>query len=280
MSSNRRSRHSHVVATGALALALAAAAGGGCSSGGDTDGGLMGGLLEGLTPPTPGEAARQAFNTYDADERRNALALLASSSFGGEPPYLRTYRLLIDDPDATVRAAAIKALGMHGTVEDAPMLAQRLKDDAPFVRWEAAKALQRVHNPAVAQSLMDALRSDQDADVRMAAAEALGQYARPAVYDTLVGALTDTNYGVVNAANRSLRTLTGYDGDADPVVWLAWGRLRRGELFANQRRYEYRDYQKPPGLIQKMLPWADKDAAPRKRSPVGLQESGDTPANG
>ena len=95
------------------------------------------------------------------------------------------YRLLMDDPDATVRAACIKALGAHGTVDDALLIIPRLKDEAAFVRWQAAKSLQRIHHEQAVGPLLDAMKSDEDVDVRMAAADALGQYPRPAVFDAL-----------------------------------------------------------------------------------------------
>lgn len=248
------------------ALALG---GGGCTSSG-ADGTLVSDLVEPLLPPTPGQAARDAFNVYDPDRRRNAVALLAASPFGGEDPYLRTYRLLIDDPDSTVRGAATQALGLHGKVDDVALILPRLKDDAPFVRWEAAKALQRIHNDAAINPLLETLRNDEDADVRLAAADALGQYATPAVFDALVGALIDRDYGVVSAAGNSLRTLTGYDGDNDPVTWLAWGEQRPGELFRNGRQYTYTPYQKPPGIMKKMQFWTDEPPAPRI-APEGLE---------
>ena len=265
-------------ALASLALAGAALLGG-CASG-DPDTTVLGDLLQDLAPPTPGQAARDAFNVYDPDRRRQSVALLAASPFGGEPPYLRTYRLLIDDPDATVRGAAVKALGAHGEVADADLIIPRLRDDSPFVRWEAAKALQRIHNPAAAQPLMDLLRTDADADARMAAADALGQYAQPAVFDTLVGALTDRNYGVVSAAVNALRTLTGHPGDADPATWITWSRDRRADLFAGQTAYAYQAYQKPPGLIRKVMPFTNDEQPAPRLSPVGLETRSDDATSG
>ncbi len=145
----------------------------GCQSGASPNKWLHS-MVESWQPPTPSEAARDAFNTYDPDKRRHAVALLSASPFGDEDPYLRTYRLLIDDKDATVRAAAAQALGMHGTVEDAKRLVPLLRDDMAFVRWEAAKALQRIHNPIAVEPLMATVSSDEDADARMAAARRWG----------------------------------------------------------------------------------------------------------
>src|SRR5690606_5374227 len=102
-----RIRPFSVLRPGILTLGAALALGG-CSSSGDPDGTVLSDLLQGLAPPTPGQAARDAFNVYDADRRRNAIGLLAAAPFGGEAPYTRTYRLLVDDPDATVRGAAVK----------------------------------------------------------------------------------------------------------------------------------------------------------------------------
>jgi len=83
-------------------------------------------LLEGIQPEDPSDVARDAFDVYDADKRRRAINQLSTADWGGEPPYLKTYRLLLDDPDATVRAAAVSALGRHGTVNDVPRLIARL----------------------------------------------------------------------------------------------------------------------------------------------------------
>lgn len=247
----------------ALLIAALAATLAGCGSDG-------GSVLDPLMPPTPGEAARDAFNVYDADRRRAAVANLAAAPFGGEAPYLRTYRLLLDDPDPTVRAACVKALGMHGTVEDAPIIIAQLRHAAAFVRWEAAQALQRIHDPAAVGPLIEVMQGDADADVRMAAAEALGQYAEPRVLDALVGALVDRNYGVVQGAAQSLRTLTGQPYAHDPAPWVAWSNQNRDRLFAGQQPYSFQPYTKPPGLLDKAQFWREQDKAPR-RTPAGLE---------
>lgn len=267
----RRSRVT--IALAALALALP-----GCGSDGSSDGTILSGVLDPLMPPSPGEAARDAFNVYDPDRRRAAIANLSAAHFGGEEPYLRTYRLLLDDPDPTVRAACVKALGMHGSVADAKLLIPQLSHEAAFVRWEAAQALQRIHDPAAVGALLTALKDDGDADVRMAAAEALGQYPEARVFDSLVGALVDRNYGVVQAAGQSLRTLTGQPYGHDPAPWVAWSNQHRNALFAGQRTYSYQPYTKPPGLLDKAQFWRDQDKAPRQ-IPAGIEAATPAPAD-
>lgn len=250
----------------ALALTLAAANLVGCNS--DK---AMKKALEPFFPPKPGEVARDAFNVYDPDTRRRALALLSSAKFGGEQAYVRVYRLLVDDPDATVRAAAIKALGDHGAVEDAKTFIARLKDEAAFVRWESAKALQKIHSPAAVVPLIEAMK-DEDPDVRMAAAYALGQYAEARVVNVLIGALDDQEFGVVEAARHSLQTLTGQDLPADGQSWLKWAEAHRTDLFRERRTYVWQPYVQPRTLVQKMQFWKK---APKvlPREPVGMPES-------
>lgn len=250
---------------------------GGCSLDGDADTPILSDFMDKFSPPTPGEAARDAFNVYDADKRRNALNLLAASHFGGEAPYVRTYRLQIDDPDPSVRAACVKALGMHGQVEDVKLIAPLLADDSAFVRWEAAKALQRIHNPIAIDPLRRTLGGDEDPDVRMACADALGQYPTPAVFDVLVGALIDPNFGVALAARRSLQTITGEDLGGEPSDWMAWAAEHRGSMFEDHQPYVYYPYAKPPGFFKKMLPWTEQAPQAPPRAPVGMEPTAATP---
>ena len=242
----------------------------GCA--GPNGGDVFADLIESVAPPSPSQVAREAFNVYDADLRRRSVALLSSSHFGHEEPYVRTYRLLIDDRDPTVRAACVHALGLHGTVEDAPTIIALLKDDTGFVRWEAAKALQKIHHEDAVLPLIDALGEDQDPDVRIAAAQALGQYPTRAVFNALVGALSDPNFGVVQSASDSLAMLTGQDLGTDGGDWLAFANSHPTDLFAQQHQYTYMPYQKPHEGWDKLKFW-NKPEAVNPKTPVGLSSS-------
>ncbi|MFP4144155.1 MAG: HEAT repeat domain-containing protein [Phycisphaeraceae bacterium] len=252
----------------------------GCKSDPASEKNWLGQLVEPLSPPTPGEAARDALNPDDPDRRQRGLARIAASDFGGEEPYVKMYRMLLTDPDPTVRATAARALGMHGSVADAGRIVPLLEDDAGYVRWEAAKALQRIHNPDTVGPLVEAVQNDEDGDVRMAVAEALGQYPRSDVFQALVGALTDTNYGVVQAANRSLATLTGQDLPPRPGAWLDWAEASGSGLFARQKTYTYRPYHEPPGFFKKKLQfWRDFER-PAPETPAGLGSTETTGSQG
>jgi len=237
----------------------------GSNSGGD----VFADMVEPFLTPKPSEVARQAFNVYDPDLRRRSIALLSSSHFGHEEPYVRMYRLLIDDLDPTVRAACAHALGLHGTTQDAPTLTALLKDDTGFVRWEAAKALQKIHHPDAVGPLMQAMANDLDNDVRMAAAAALGQYPTRPVFNALVGALADHNFGVIQTAAHSLSLLTGQELGTDGGPWLDFASANTSTLFAGQRQYTYTPYQAPPGKLSKIKFWEEQEVA-QPQQPVGL----------
>ena len=236
-----------------LAGAATLAALGGCAGGASDDDAFLAGLLA----PSPGETAREAFNVYDADRRRNAVNLLSGATWGGEAPYLRTYRLLINDPDPTVRAAALRAIGRHGGIEDLPAILPYLTDRTAFVRWEAAMATQRLHHESAIDPLIKVLGEDEDADVRQAAANALAQYPQPKVFQALVGALNDDDYGVVEEAEHSLNLLTGQNLGQDGAAWLAWADGRQ-DLFAQQQTYFYPQFEKPITFGDRVKFWQQR----------------------
>lgn len=225
-------------------------------------------VAESIFPPSPSEVARDAFNIYSPDRRRRAVNLLATAPWGGEEAYLRTYRLLVDDPDPTVRAACLRALARHGQPEDVTIITPYLRDQTSFVRWEAANALERLHHPHAIDRLLPVLRDDEDRDVRMAAARALGQYPERRVFEALVGALTDREYAVVRQAQRSLRLLTGEDLGDRASAWLEWSDAQ-DDLFANQRPYHYREFIRRPGMLDYLQVWRVHPTA-EPRQPAGL----------
>ncbi len=249
--------------------------------GGDQSESILADLIGSFTTPTPTEAALDMFNLYDADKRCRGVNLIADSPFGGEPEYVRLYRLLLGrtatsekipmDKEPIVQAAAIRALARHGDVDDVELILPLLTESNSFyVRWEAVKALQRIHNHIAVEPLVVAMLNDSDHDVRSAAAFALGQYPVLRVFDALVGALSDRNYGVVESAHQSLCRLTGNDYGAEGTDWLMWAEDRRATLFEFREPYSYVPFRDPPNLSDKLGAWAGKRRTPPKpQRPIG-----------
>ncbi len=244
----------------------------------------------------PVRATANAFNVYDADARRDAVADLADAPFAGEEFSLRTYRALLGsldgdsipdalpDPDPTVVAISAKSLGLNGIGEDAQLLVPLLTHEARIVRYEAAMGLRQLHYPPAVPALLGSLigdpmasgdrarAADEDADVRAAVAEALGQYPESRVFDALVSALDDRDFGVVHAAQRSLNFLTGQtDLPADPARWVAYRNDNPGNLFNSQAAYHYRPYPRPAGFWDKLQFWEDYEV-PTQATPADLDE--------
>lgn len=219
-------------------------------------------LAPGCGGPSLSESAAKAFDLYDPDRRREGLQELADSRFGGDEPYLVAYRTALGPPpeapagDPTVRAAALRALGRHGGAADLPIAIAYLEDDSPFVRWEAARALE--HLPGQATGLVRALTTvvidvDQPSDVRQAAARALARQRNPLAFDALVTTLADSDFAVVHAAQRSLQTLTGQDDlGVEPGEWAAWAQGRRDRLFENAHLYQPLAYPESPSFWDRL----------------------------
>ncbi len=222
---------------------------------------------------TPGEAARLAISPYDADDRRRGIAALAAAPWGGDKEYLRLYRTAVDDEDPTVRAVCLKALGMHGQPQDATILMTHLTHEDVLVRWEAAKALQKIHNPVVIDALIDrTVAANEDSpDVREAAARALGQYASRRVFNALVVALDDPDFSVVHAAHESLHTLTGADLGTRSREWVAWRNKHPGDLFDGRKAYTWKPYNRPWHWYNHLTPPFVKPADKPARPPTGLE---------
>lgn len=256
----------------AAPLALAAfLAGLGC----DTISEDVGDAFRVFSMPTPREASEMALDQHDADARRRGTLLLANAPFGGNPPYLRMYRSHAEmDPNPLVQAAAIRALARWGDPSDAPLIASKLDHPNVQVRWEAAKGLQRLHEPAVVPSLLSVLDNEEEnTDVRVAAATALGQYAQDRVFQGLVAALDARPLAVNLAAQESLRTLTGQTFELEPRAWLAW----YGEAeapFAEQQDFLYPTYQRDESWLEQLVFW-DVRVEEQPSLPAGLSSRGE-----
>lgn len=224
-----------------------------------------------LEPESASEAVEWVFDKDNADKRRKGVNYLSSKSYGGEAEYVDAYRLRARDTDPGVRATSAVALGLHGTVRDAEQLAVMLRDEEALVRWHAADALRKVHNPEAVPALLERLSPDveDDPDVSAAAAAALGQYPDRVVFSRLVQAMEQPSYHVVTAAHRSLVQLTGHDAGLDSRDWADWA-ATNAEPFKDQQPYTYQAYQRTRSWFDEYVTFWNNDDG--RRTPRGLPE--------
>ena len=262
-----------------LAAALVAAMGG-CEAL-DIDPNAEGeGLLELMFAPRPLSATlADAQDPFDADRRARGMLALAMTPAGGDPAYVSLYAENAEDPDASVRAAACKALGRHGRPEHAPLLIKALTSDPDAgVREEAARSLQRIHSPEAVEPLLAAVRQpestgaisrvEDSAEVRAEAALALAQYRDKRVLQGLFGALNDQRLAVNRNALVALRVLTGQDFGYDRQVWSAWLE-KTTDPFAGATVFEYPAYARDKTFIEHS-PFTSRPPNEPSTTPAGL----------
>jgi len=230
-----------------------------------------------LTPKTPRQAAEMALDQDDPEKRREGILLIANSTIGGEDVYVTLYREYVRfEQDALTKAAALRALARHGLPDDAPLFQPHLKHENVQVRWEAAKGLQRLHNPVVAQDLVEVLRDESErAEIRAAAATALGQYPQDNVFQGLLTALTARQLSINVAAERSLNTLTGKTFGYDDRAWLRWynATVKTGDAFAGRKDDFYPTYSRAYTTLEKLTFWS-KPSFEQPGQPIGLKPRG------
>ncbi len=212
-----------------------------------------------------------ATDPYDAGKRYRGTLVLANQGFVDPTPFLELFEANIVHDDARVRAAAARGLANHGRPRHAMMLVERLsKDQEAIVRREAARALQRVHNPQAVPALIAAVDHDVelDVDVRLEAAYALGQYPQNAVFEALKKALRDRSLAVNVAAAESLRYLTGQDFGASIAAWERWG-ARTADRFAGQLEYHYPVFHRDRRLLE-YIPLVPPPPNEQSATPAGL----------
>lgn len=245
--------------TPALILMFCAVLAGGCKPLGGYGRSSSDSVFAFASPPTPAEAARWAIDPNSADNRQQGLLLLANASFGGESVYMELYRIALDDEDAAVRAAAVRALALHGGPAEGLLVLEHLApSEDPLVRREAARALARIHMPESVPRLTTAVDPDRepDGETRALAAEALAQHREARVVQALIGALTDTRLLVSSTARRSLNTLTGQDFGIEPEPWLRWT-ATSPDLFAGAQTFYYTAYQRDRRFLEYIVPWLE-----------------------
>ena len=230
-------------------------------------------LSQSLIPPSPTEAAQKMLNPHDPDDRREGTILISNSPFGGVDVYVRAYRDgVLHETDPLAKAAAVRALARYGMVEDTPAIAALLTDDHYQVRWEAAKGLQRLHNPVVVSDMLRVLGDEtEDPDIRLELAVALAQYPQDQVFQGLVSALDARELAVNLAAEGSLQTLTSQALGPDPRSWLVWYDGAE-EPFAGRRDYLYPTYSRSRSWLEKLAFWTSP-VVEYPAPPAGLRPS-------
>ena len=210
-----------------------------------------------FNPPSPVQAAEWALDPYDAENRRRGTTLLQAAPWGGSEPYVKMYRDRVEvETDPQVLAISIRALGRWGTPADAVLIARRLEDRSSQVRWEAAKALQRLHNVDVIEPLAQALlNEEQGDDARTAAAIALGQYPTDRSFQALAAALDARELSVNYAAEWSLTLLTDEQFGLDRRAWLAWY-AAAPKPFAGEEQFLYPVYRRKLDILDYLAFWA------------------------
>ena len=239
----------------------------GCTTIGDD----FGALGESLKPISTPQAGRMMVDPYDPDNRRRGTVLIANSPFGGAEAYLSLYRDRVRyESDPLVKAASLTALGRYGNPDDAPLIAEALADAQFPVRWEAAKALQRLHDPQVVRELLRVLANpSEQPDIRVASAGALGQYPQDRVFQGLVAGLDAPELAVNVACQQSLKTLTGRDLGLDSTLWLRWYNATK-EPFADRQEYSYPTYHRRESWIEKLAFWS-RPVFEQPGPPAGLR---------
>jgi HEAT repeat protein len=227
-------------------------------------------ILAAFEPPSPEAAARMATDEFDANARYQGIQLLSTATFAGEPLYVDLFRRSTQDADPGVRAVAARALGTNGQASDALTLAPLLKDKDPTVRLEAARGLQRLHNPGVVPALMDSLSlaKEEDERVRREAALALAQYREPRVIDALITSLDDESVAVNFGVRDALRMLTGQDLGLARRDWQAWYRATETP-FAAATGYTFPVFNREK-RIWEYVPFVPQPANETPALPAGL----------
>jgi len=168
--------------------------------------------------------AGSLMDPYSADARRKGIYNLVQRDFAQQGAYTRRYQQIAqNDPEPTVRAAAIRASNASRDREAIPVFIVALNDKSDMVRLQAAKALSNNPDPSAAEPLSRALGNQAESrDVRIAAAEALRHYRNSQVARVLVGTVGGRDFSIAWQARWSLKILTGRDLGYDEHAWLEW----------------------------------------------------------
>jgi HEAT repeat protein len=197
------------------------------------------------------------------------VSLCLFSACGSKLPKLREQ---LNDPDPSVKIAAIQALAEAKDTVSVPRIVELLLDTLPEVRKEAATGLGQIGDRRACQPLADLYNGEQMQDVQGAAIRALTRLSTYSI-QPLIGLLRSSRPVVRAGAARALGKLQARDA-VDPLIWLLRDRdqsVRVAAIFALRQIGDERGLDAIASLVQD----TDQDverAAERALSGDGYQE--------
>jgi len=179
-----------------------------------------------MSGDSPSKAARMTLDTNSADNRRKGIYKLVEYSFAHRPPYTTRYQQMAkNDPDPTVRAAALRACNWARDRSATTLFISVLADDKEpdAVRLEAAKGLCNLPDAGAPPTLLSIANAPEiNRDIRIASTDALKYYRALEVGRALGNLLADRDFAVAWQARRSLVYMTHRDFRMDQGAWLGY----------------------------------------------------------
>ncbi len=123
------------------------------------------------------------------DKRQKTAKKADSSDKRSNQAVIQSLIVDLSSKDEIVRVKARRRLVSYKSRAVDPLI-NLLKDKNDWVRWEAAKALSQIGNPASIQALLEAL-TDKSFEVRWLAAEGLIKIGRKAIIPSLKALIND-----------------------------------------------------------------------------------------
>lgn len=178
------------------------------------------------------KGAVECLGTLAKDRRMDSMArALALEQLAARPPDRRAktgpteYAMaLVDDPDETVRQAAVRLIANRVTAKDTKLikvLIEAYQDSDGGVRSEAITGFGQCGCKEAAPMLGLALR-DKDMRVRRATVDALAQVRHPVVVPDLIDMMSMRDNSLNVTIARALRFQSGKDFGTDAREWKAW----------------------------------------------------------
>ncbi|MEN1678906.1 MAG: HEAT repeat domain-containing protein [Planctomycetota bacterium] len=135
-------------------------------------------------------------------------------------------RRIQNESDPLVRETILESVAVFPQPLADDVLRAGLSDEDAGVRLKCCQAMGKRANPVAIPALAQASRSDEDLDVRIEATRALGNFTSPQAVQALAGALEDSRPALQYAGVQAMRSATGQDLGNSVDAYLA---VARGE---------------------------------------------------